>query len=110
MGHNQNYCYPLSVVLIIHLIILSVNLESTDDDLIQVQPNSHTVINSNISASSQNLCHLNAETELKKQELFFGNFFLSFYRAYGPIHGYVGIVVCVIGIIVNIITVVILSR
>ena len=41
---------------------------------------------------------------------FFGDFFFDVYHYYGPFHGYLSLLICIFGVVVNLITIIILLK
>ena len=50
------------------------------------------------------------DLEEKPARPFFGDFFYAVFQIYAPIHGYLSIIVCVFGIIANVINITVLTR
>ena len=111
----ENYCLPASTLLIMLIMLLACMDQLNGRVIPSYRSTSYRRVNRttspeagnlNIFTSSDKACNL--KTEIEKP--YFGNLFHAVYLKYGPIHGYVSIFVCFIGITVNVITVAILTR
>lgn len=84
------------------LMLLSATVSGEDPDAKNIIAN----VESPDEESSEASCFM----EHPSPKPYYGDFFFAVHHVYSQVHGYVSLVVCIIGVTVNIITIMILTR